>query len=117
MFDLGRQGFPRVVMMKVLKQKIWWLAIVSAGASQHGEVGASAVAVIAAILLKTIAHAIWLTLPQLWRKWLRDELASSRTRIQTDERTAALWRPAASPKTVRVRTKPANSQEHYHAYS
>jgi hypothetical protein len=104
-------------MMNVLKQKIWWLATVSAGASQHGEVGASAVAVIAAILLKAIALAVWLSLPQLWRKWLRDELASSRTRIQTDVRTAALWRPAASPKTVALGTRPANSQEHHHAYS
>ena len=104
-------------MMKVLKQKIWWLAIVSAGASQHGEVGASAVAVIAVILLKTIAHAIWLSLPQPWRKWLRDELASSRAKLQTDMRSATLWRPWAVPKTVALGTRPANSQEHHHAYS
>lgn len=104
-------------MMKVLKQKIWWLATVSAGASQHGEVGATAAAVIAAILLKTVAHAIWLSLPLLWRRWLRDELASSRAKLQTDMRSATLWRPWAVPKTVALGTKLANSQERYHAYS
>jgi hypothetical protein len=117
MLWLGKQSFPRVIMMKVLKQKIWWLAIVSAAASQRGEIGASAIAVIATILLKAIAHAIWLSLPQLWRKWLRDELASSRAKLQTDMRSATLWRPWAAPKAVVLGTRRANRQEHHHAYS
>lgn len=102
-------------MLKALKQKIWWLAITLAGISQHGTAGAGAAALIVATLLKAIAHAIWLSLPQLWRERHCHELASNRAGIQIDVRSATLWRPAACPKTVRFRTRPANSQEHYHA--
>jgi hypothetical protein len=56
-------------------------------------------------------------LPQPWRKWLREELASRRAKLQTDMRSATLWRPWAVPKTIALGTRPANSQEHHHAYS
>jgi len=86
-------------MLNTLKRNSWWLAISLAGVSQHGAVGPGAAAIVIAALLKATAHATWLSLPQLWRGRLRDELALSRARI-----------------TVPFRKRPANSQEHPHAY-
>jgi hypothetical protein len=67
---------PRLIMLNTLKQKIWWFAIVLAGVSQHGAFGPGATALIGATVLKAIAHAIWLSLPQLWRDRRPHELAS-----------------------------------------
>jgi hypothetical protein len=100
-------------MLKALEQKIWWLAITLAGVSQHSTMGAGAAALIVAMLLKAIAHATWLSLPQLWRDQHRHELASSRARIRSDVRSATIRRAAVGPTTVRFRTRPANSQAHH----
>jgi hypothetical protein len=53
-----------------------------------------AAVILIAMLFKAIAHAIWPSLPQLWR----DQLAPSRARI-----------------TVPLRKSPAKIQEHHHA--
>ncbi|MGA2054076.1 MAG: hypothetical protein ABSG88_02085 [Bradyrhizobium sp.] len=82
-------------MLNTLKQNSWWLAITLAGAYQQGALVPGAAAIVIATLLKAIAHAIWLSLPQRWR----DQLAPSRARI-----------------TVPLRKSQANNQEHHHAY-
>jgi len=103
-------------MLNALKQNSWWLAMSLAGVSQQGAVGPCAAAIVITTLLKAIAHAIWFSLPQLWRDRLCDEFASSRAKIQTDAKAAAPWRPAANPETVPFQTRLAKSQEHHHAY-
>jgi hypothetical protein len=72
-------------MVNALKQKIWWLAVSLAGASQHGETGTGAVAVIIVVVLESAAHAFWL---RLWRDRLRRKLAFRRFGIRTDVRSA-----------------------------
>jgi hypothetical protein len=57
-------SFPRLVMLKTLKQKIWWFAIILAGVSQHGALGLGAAVLIVATFLKAIAH-VWRSLPRL----------------------------------------------------
>jgi hypothetical protein len=82
-------------MLNTLKQNSWWLAITLAGVYQQGAAAPGAAAIVIATLLSAIAHAIWLSLPQLWR----DQLAPSRARI-----------------TVPLRKSPVKAQEHHHAY-
>jgi hypothetical protein len=82
-------------MPNTLKQNSWWLAITLARVYQQGAVAPGGAAIVIATLLKAIAHAIWLSSPQLWR----DQLAPSRTGI-----------------TVPLRESPAKTQEHHHAY-
>jgi hypothetical protein len=81
-FSLANGAFGRLAMLEVLRQKIWWLAITSADVSQHGEIGASAAALVAAILLKALAHAISLSWPQASPDRRCRELASSPARIR-----------------------------------
>jgi hypothetical protein len=100
-------------MLKALRHRIWWLAIILAGVSQPDAGSAGVAALVVAALLKAIAHAIWPPSPQLWRGRYRHQRASGRTSTRTDVRSATLWRPAAGPKITPA--KPANSQEHHHA--
>jgi hypothetical protein len=86
-------------MLNTLRQNSWWLAIALADVSQQGAVGGGAAALVIAALLNAIAHTIWLSLPQLWRDRLCDQLASIRTRIMAP-----------------FRNGPPNSQGHHHAY-
>ena len=65
-------------MLKTLKQKIWWFAIIVAGVSQHGAWGPGATVLIVATFLKAIAY-VWRSLPQLWRDRHRHQLPSSNT--------------------------------------
>jgi len=81
-------------MLNALKQNSWWLVMSLAGVSQQGALGPCAAAFVIITLLKAIARAICLSLPQLWRNWLCDQLASIRTRI-----------------IVRFRKRPSNSQD------
>ena len=86
-------------MLNTLRQSSWWLVVTLVGVSAQGAAGPSATAMVIAGLLKAIAHAIWLSLPQLWRGQFCDQLASIRTKI-----------------TALFRKRPSNSQEHHHAY-
>jgi hypothetical protein len=82
-------------VLNTLKQNSWWLAVTLAGFYQQGAVVPGAAVIVIATLFKAIAHAIWPSLPQLWR----DQLAPSQARI-----------------TVPLRKSPAKTQEHHHAY-
>ena len=86
-------------MLNTLKQNGWWLAITLDGVYQQGTSAPGAAVIVIATLLKAIAHAIWLSSPQLWRDWLCDQLARSLARITTP-----------LPRC------PAKTQEHHHAY-
>jgi len=88
-------GKEAQVVLNTLKQNSWWLAITLTGACQQGSVVPSAAVIIVATLFKAIAHAIWCSLPQLWR----DQLVPSR---------AGIIEP--------LRKSPAKIQEHHHAY-
>jgi hypothetical protein len=82
-------------MLNTLKQNSWWLAITLAGVYQQGALAPGAAVIVIATLLKAIVHAIWLSLPQLWR----DRLA-----------------PSPAGITLFLRKSPAKTQGHHHAY-
>jgi hypothetical protein len=92
MFDVGKGSPSRA---EHAKAKQLWLAITLTGACQQGSVVPSAAVIIVATLFKAIAHAIWCSLPQLWR----DQLVPSR---------AGIIEP--------LRKSPAKIQERHHAY-
>jgi hypothetical protein len=113
-------------MMKDLKHKVCWVAIILAGFSQPGPTGSGAAALFVTALLNAVARAIWLSLlrssllqPSLlqsWRVRRHHELPSGRAKARSDAREAPLWRPSAGLKTARSRAGLPNGQEHHHAY-
>jgi len=113
-------------MLKDLKHKVCWFAIILAGFSQPGPTGSGAAALFVVALLNAAARAIWLSLlqsslsqPSLlqsWRDLRQHELPFGGANARGDARKATPWQPSAGLKTARARAGLPNGQEHHHAY-